>query len=338
MDTANPSALTPVVSWNGKQLTYVLIHPGASYLSLHITTMDIPSTCTIRLSDEQGQQIDFLIPTQGRLQSLLKKGNGSNNNKTDGYDGILSTSIWSQHVLGDTMHITISCKDQSTLSMVAFEVDEYVAGYPSLFINRSRRSVQQTTSSSTTTTNPTTILYPSFLRRTHPNRRQQEEEQEQVESQVHRDLSICGKDDKKNAICYQHSFPSAYEKSKTVARLFINGSGACTGSLIGPNNILMTNAHCISTQSDALNTEYEFMVQAKICHTTSDNNFWAISGERVEPIALLYVNHGLDVALIQLGTNSQLQYPVDLYGYVWVIDKTGFALVVRIRACFVWYE
>jgi hypothetical protein len=51
-----------------------------------------------------------------------------------------------------------------------------------------------------------------------------------IDPSHHRDLSLCGTDDKKNAVCYNTAeFAAEYGKARAVARLFINGSGACTG-------------------------------------------------------------------------------------------------------------
>jgi hypothetical protein len=77
--------------------------------------------------------------------------------------------------------------------------------------------------------------------------------------------AICGTDDKENAVCYQSSYPTEYDRSRAVARLLIQGSGLCTGWLASADDHLLTNEHCISTESDALNTDYEFMAEAPDC-------------------------------------------------------------------------
>ena len=55
-----------------------------------------------------------------------------------------------------------------------------------------------------------------------------------------RDLAICASDDKRNAICWKDSFPTEYDKAKTVARMLIDGQFVCTGWLVGPYNYLLT--------------------------------------------------------------------------------------------------
>jgi lysyl endopeptidase len=77
--------------------------------------------------------------------------------------------------------------------------------------------------------------------------------------------SVCGGDDKSDAVCYRSSDPVAYERSKAVTRLLINGNELCTGWRIGPNNRFLTNNHCIVTSKDAYDTEVWFNYQCAQC-------------------------------------------------------------------------
>lgn len=70
--------------------------------------------------------------------------------------------------------------------------------------------------------------------------------------------AVCGTDDRENAGCYEDSDPEVYARGRAVVRLLIQGSGLCTGWLVGSEGHMMTNNHCIDTASDALNTDYEF--------------------------------------------------------------------------------
>jgi len=123
-------------------------------------------------------------------------------------------------------------------------------------------------------------------------------------------LSICGTDDKRNAVCYQDSHPDLYEKGMAVARLLISGTGLCTGWLVHGSNLLMTNEHCISTQSAAQNTDYEFMRENGACSSTGCQN---CAGDIHEGTALLAVNGPWDYALIQLDSTRN---PGAMYGYL----------------------
>lgn len=73
--------------------------------------------------------------------------------------------------------------------------------------------------------------------------------------------AICGVDDKDWAKCYQVGDADIYDHSRVVARLLIQGSGLCTGWLVGNEGHVMTNNHCITTGSDAANTDFEFMAE-----------------------------------------------------------------------------
>jgi V8-like Glu-specific endopeptidase len=95
-----------------------------------------------------------------------------------------------------------------------------------------------------------------------------------------------------------------YGKAKAVARLIINGSGGCTGWLVGPNNVLLTNEHCISSNSDAQNTDYQFMYEGASCGSNSVSGVSTFDG-----LNLLKDNYAKDYALVQLSGN-----PVDTFG------------------------
>ncbi|MCP4594574.1 MAG: trypsin-like peptidase domain-containing protein, partial [bacterium] len=79
--------------------------------------------------------------------------------------------------------------------------------------------------------------------------------------------AICGTDDKENAKCYETSHPTEYDRGRAVARLLTSGSGFCTGWLVSADDHLITNEHCISSASAALNTDFDFMGEAPTCST-----------------------------------------------------------------------
>ncbi len=123
--------------------------------------------------------------------------------------------------------------------------------------------------------------------------------------------AICGVDDSQWAKCLQSTEPSIYDKSRAVARLIINGSGGCTGWLVGDSGHLMTNEHCITSASDAANTDYEFMAEGATC-TTSCATFGGCPGTVVATSATFIQNDAiLDYTLVQLPTN-----PTGTYGFL----------------------
>ena len=122
------------------------------------------------------------------------------------------------------------------------------------------------------------------------------------------DESICGVDDGQWAKCIESTLPVYYEKSKAVARLMINGVGACTGWLIGNAGHLMTNNHCIGSATDAANTDYEFMAEGATC-ATNCASYGACPGTVAATSAtLIQSDFDLDYALVQLPTNASTTY------------------------------
>lgn len=121
--------------------------------------------------------------------------------------------------------------------------------------------------------------------------------------------AICGNDDKQWAPCYEGT--EIYEKARAVARLMIGGSSACTGWLLGSEGHLVTNNHCIGTQWDADNTDYEFMAEGETCET--DCYGWGACPGIVEASSgdLIKTDYDLDYSLILLETN-----PAPEYGYL----------------------
>ncbi|HEX6684333.1 MAG TPA: serine protease [Candidatus Limnocylindrales bacterium] len=80
-----------------------------------------------------------------------------------------------------------------------------------------------------------------------------------------REESVCANDDKTDAVCYKTSDPVPYRRSKAVARMLIKGTELCTGFRVGPSNRMLTNHHCVSTSSEAADTEVWFNYQCAEC-------------------------------------------------------------------------
>jgi hypothetical protein len=104
--------------------------------------------------------------------------------------------------------------------------------------------------------------------------------------------SVCGGDQKADAVCYKSKDPVAYERSKAVARLLINGNELCTAWRAGPNNRLMTNNHCIVTSADAYDTEVWFNYQCAQCGGHAVFRSTKVWGDKV-----LSTNEELDYTL-----------------------------------------
>jgi len=107
--------------------------------------------------------------------------------------------------------------------------------------------------------------------------------------------SICGSDDKLDAACYKASNPVAYQKSKAVARLLINGIELCTAWRVGPNNRMFTNNHCASSGYDIRNSEVWFNYECAAC-----NGFEVLRSTKVWGDRLLATDSTLDYALFSV--------------------------------------
>ncbi|REJ73008.1 MAG: hypothetical protein DWQ36_22405 [Acidobacteria bacterium] len=54
---------------------------------------------------------------------------------------------------------------------------------------------------------------------------------------------------------------AAHDTSRAVARLLLNGSAHCTGWLVGDEGHVMTNEHCITSQTQTNDIDFEFMAE-----------------------------------------------------------------------------
>lgn len=82
---------------------------------------------------------------------------------------------------------------------------------------------------------------------------------------LRRTESVCGGDEKVDAVCFRSSDPEAYYRSKAVARLLINGVELCTAWRVGPQNRLLTNNHCFTDTRTARDTEVWFNYMCAAC-------------------------------------------------------------------------
>ncbi len=121
--------------------------------------------------------------------------------------------------------------------------------------------------------------------------------------------AICGSDDKERIACY--SGTTMFNKGKAVCRLLINGSGLCTGWLLGCEGHLMTNNHCIGTASDAANTDFMFNYQYSSCSGTANASSSVVASSATFLKTNPFSSTGLDYTLVKLPVN-----PTATYGYL----------------------
>lgn len=117
--------------------------------------------------------------------------------------------------------------------------------------------------------------------------------------------AICGGDEKEPIICYNGT--TMYDKGKAVCRLLINGSGLCTGWLLGCDGHLMTNEHCIGSASDAANTDFMFNYQYTNCNGSGNSTSDVVASSST----FIKTNASLDYTLVKLPVN-----PTSTYGFL----------------------
>lgn len=117
--------------------------------------------------------------------------------------------------------------------------------------------------------------------------------------------SICTADDSIEAKCYQSSEPEVYDKSRAVARLLLNGRSHCTGWLVGCEGHVMTNEHCVSSQSQANNIDIEFMAEGASCAADCSSSLACPGTIEASGANLVAVKATLDYALLLPNTSSR---------------------------------
>ncbi|CAJ1960286.1 unnamed protein product [Cylindrotheca closterium] len=141
------------------------------------------------------------------------------------------TSFWARFINGDTVVLSVTCAGDNGVGN--FLIDKYAAGFRD--VSSPRKEIDR----------------PS-LRGV-----------ELLPWEQRRDLTICGADDLRNSQCYRDSHATEYKMARSVAKIIINGRGTCTGWLIGNQNILVTNQHCIRNSEDALNSYAVFNLEVQ---------------------------------------------------------------------------
>jgi hypothetical protein len=144
------------------------------------------------------------------------------------------------------------------------------------------------------------------------------------------DQAVCGADDSLEAKCYASSESAAYEMSRAVARLLIGGTSLCTGWLIGCEGHVMTNQHCIPSQEDADDVDFELMAEGGSCAEDCRSTLACPGSIEASGSTLIAVDHRLDYALVlpdtTLGGDTNLS---TTYGYL-QLRETGPVLGERL--------
>ncbi|MCP4896580.1 MAG: DUF11 domain-containing protein [bacterium] len=120
--------------------------------------------------------------------------------------------------------------------------------------------------------------------------------------------AICGTDDSDWAKCYSSSEATIYDNSRAVIRLLINGSSGCTGWLVGSEGHVLTNNHCIEDQSDASNTNFEFMAEGSTCATNCASAGACAGTIEATSSTLVQTSADIDYSLVLLPSNESSTY------------------------------
>jgi hypothetical protein len=115
--------------------------------------------------------------------------------------------------------------------------------------------------------------------------------------------SICGRDDSRNAVCYQETDPVAWNASRSVARLIIDDETFCTAWLADDANRLMTNNHCFSTDGEAQVTEVQFQFECVQCAGGDTRRPLKVVGEEV-----LVTDYELDFTLFTVADYAEIAH------------------------------
>ncbi len=113
--------------------------------------------------------------------------------------------------------------------------------------------------------------------------------------------STCGVNERRDAVCYQNSHPTQFDRSRPVARLVMSGGGLCTAWRVGPNNHMFTNNHCVDSQSDVAAAEAWFNYQRTSCGSGGTATTTKVSGN-----TMLRTDYTLDYTLFTVNNFSSL--------------------------------
>ncbi|MBP7147797.1 MAG: trypsin-like peptidase domain-containing protein [Acidobacteria bacterium] len=78
---------------------------------------------------------------------------------------------------------------------------------------------------------------------------------------------VCGSDNRRDAKCYQSSYPTEYAKGRAVGRMLIQGVYFCTAWLVSCQGHMLTNNHCADTEAEVEASQIRMMYERSGCGT-----------------------------------------------------------------------
>jgi hypothetical protein len=93
--------------------------------------------------------------------------------------------------------------------------------------------------------------------------------------------TTCGTGASADAACFKSAHPVAYQNSRAVALLLIDGMQLCTAFRVGPGNRMLTDHHCLSSTATVRDTEVWFNDECTICGGDTTTRPVKVTGDRV---------------------------------------------------------
>lgn len=113
--------------------------------------------------------------------------------------------------------------------------------------------------------------------------------------------STCGALERYDVACYETSHPTEFANSHAVARILIGGSSLCTAWRVGDDNFMLTNNHCVSSQSGISATEVWFNYQRTNCGGGNIATTTKVTGN-----TLFATDYNLDYTLYSVNSFSSI--------------------------------
>ncbi len=121
--------------------------------------------------------------------------------------------------------------------------------------------------------------------------------------------ALCGSEDFRDIECYKDSYPDEYQVGRAAVRLIKNGSAHCTGWIASCENHILTNEHCVGSQSELDTIEFQFEYKRSGCGSGETTVDLQLQGG-----TLLEVKPNLDYAMVmpELAGHD----PQSVYGFM----------------------
>ncbi|MEV0273088.1 serine protease [Hamadaea sp. NPDC050747] len=267
-ETGKVEAARTILGYVGTRKDATFRYPGADYVKVHFT----------RLALLPGDYLTVSRPDGGEVQRydgrLLEGVTDTVSSLVDGSGG-----KWAMSITGDTAVVRLHLADdvlglRGDLARLGVTVDKVARG-----MTATERAAKK----------------------------KADDDRKRELARNGREESVCGGDDKADAVCYKTTDPVMYQRSKAVARLLIKGTELCTAWRVGPDNRMITNHHCFTTDAEAADTEVWFNYACARC-----GGYEVFKPTKVWAAHVLATDKRLDYTLFTVDDFAAVQQ----YGYL----------------------